>query len=355
MAVALLVIMGLLGLAGIVAWILAIRLSYRVERQRNPGLPRPRLVMTNMFRSAFWSERDDRADPKTRSRLRAYIYFALGCLLAIALTSFVLPLLPASERTGLVEAEAAAPDPTGMTLAYIRSNQDGSMPERIVMHVVSPTEVHVAKMVAPCTDAAYVTGVFDPATGEATTLVGGRLTREGTQNPQAFVTLAPETRKLEVRLGDPAAVPAEVHDAPMAPWRIYDFDLAEFAVAGPRTPQDFSFGLVMAWPDGSLPLLRLLGPAHAKFLYSSDKGAKNHYRVSGVAFSDPAIGDRGGELITDATYGHVVEARFGRPNHPGYTNFMLKLSAFTPAPEGEAAWREALAAHWRNCPPETAN
>jgi hypothetical protein len=349
MVVALLVLMALLGLAGIIAWILAIRLSYRVERQRDPGLPQQRLVMTNMFRSAFWSAPDDRADPAMRRRLQVYIYAALGCLLAIALTSFALPLLPETERTAVAEAPAR-PDPTGLTLSYIRSNQDGTLPERILMHVVSPTEVHVAKMVSPCSDAAYVTGEFDAATGEATRLVGGRLTREGGQNPQAFLTLAPETRKLDVRFGNPASDPVEVHDAPPAPWRMYDFDLAEFALFGPVATADFTYGVALAWPDGTSPALRILGLAQADFLYSSDNGARNHFRIFGPAFTDPTTGNRGGELITDARSGHVIEARLGRPNHTGYTNFMMKLVEATPAPEGANAWRSALAAHWANCP-----
>ncbi len=110
----------------------------------------------------------------------------------------------------------------------------------------------------------------------------------------------------------------------------------------------------MAWPDGTSPVLRILGAVNAKFLYSSDNGAKDHYRLSGPAFTDPVIGDRGGELIADAKTGHVIEARFGRPNHTGYDNFMLRLIESTPAPAGAEAWRKALADHWRNCPAEDA-
>jgi hypothetical protein len=238
-----------------------------------------------------------------------------------------------------------------MTLAYIRSNQDGTEPEFIYMHAVSAAEIHVAKMVRPCTDAAYVTGVFDPVTQEAIQLIGGRLNREGGQTPQVWLDFLSDTRTLEVRFEDLKAAPAETHDAPPAPWRMYDFDLAEFALFGPHEPKDFTFGFAMAWPDDTAPTLRILGGVSAKFLYSSDKGAKNHFRISGPAFTDPIVGDRGGELIADAKRGHVIEARFGRPNHTTYANFALKLTAATPAPEGEAVWRKALADHWANCPP----
>ncbi len=336
-------------------WILGIRISYRIEQQRADGQPRPGLVMTNMFRSAFWAPIDDKANPKLRRQLQIYIYGALGCMLVMAAGSFALPLLAVQERVQKAEGSLAPLDPTGTTLSYIRSNQDGTLPEFVYVHAVSPTEVHVAKMVSPCTDAAYVTGVFDPITHEATRLVGGRLNREGRQIPQVWLTLLPEMRKMEVRFGAADATIEEEHDAPAAPWRMYDFDLAEFALFGPRETKNFTFGFAMAWPDGTSPALRILGDVKADFLYTSDKGAQNHFRIGGPAFTDPLIGNRGGEMITDAKLGHVIEAHFGRPNHTGYANFQLKLIAATPAPEGDAVWRKALAGHWANCPAETKN
>ena len=64
----------------------------------------------------------------------------------------------ASDR--IAAAVPAGPPPVhaiGTTLSYIRSNQNGSEPERILVHIPAPNQIHVAKMVAPCTDAAYVT------------------------------------------------------------------------------------------------------------------------------------------------------------------------------------------------------
>ncbi len=78
------------------------------------------------------------------------------------------------------------------------------------MHVAAPNEVHVAKMVSPCTDAAYVTAVFDSVTTEATRLVGGRLTKDGTQLPQAYLDFDYAARRLDIRLGDPASEPIEI-------------------------------------------------------------------------------------------------------------------------------------------------
>jgi hypothetical protein len=350
MAVALMIVMGLLAVGAVAAWVTAIGIARRIPQ---PMSAKPR-NLAGILRAAFSPTQEDKADPVLQKKLKARVQVSLACLLAMAIASFALPLLPTSAPAAVAQPTAPPSDPTGTTLSYIRSNQDGTLPERIIVHAVSSKEVHVAKMVAPCTDAAYVTAVFEPETQEATRLVGGRLTRTSTQNPQAYVDLIPATRTLEVRLGDPASAPAEVHPSPPAPWRIYDFDLAEFALFGPREPKDFAFGFAMAWPDGTSPVLRIIGGVNAKFLYTSDNGAKNHFRLSGPAFTDPVVGDRGGEMITDARTGHVIDARFGRPNHTGYDNFLLRLIEATPGPAGVDAWRNALAAHWSNCPAEDA-
>lgn len=253
----------------------------------------------------------------------------------------VTPAAPAPEPA----APQASTLPDGATLTYTRSNVDGSLPETILVHVVSAAEVHVAKMVERCRDAAYVTAVFDPATGEATQLVGGRLQKDSTQLPQAWLTLDAAARKLDVRIGDAAGAPVESHPAPPAPWRMYDFDLAEFALFGPREAKDFSFGLALAWPDAAPPLVQVLGEAHAKFVASEtlNGAAVNRFAVSGVAF-----GGNGGEAVFDTASGHVVEARFGKPNHSGYKDFLLKLDS-AAIENGSQAWRDALAAHWKDC------
>jgi hypothetical protein len=359
MVLGILLVMGVLALAALAAWVLAIRLSYRIERIRKPDLPRPRLMMTNMFATAFWTGDAKPEEIALQKKLRILLGLSVGSFIAVALLSFFLPLAAREEPAGAgADAVIIAPatyHPTGTTLSYIRSNQDGSMPERILVHVAGPRELHVAKMVDACKDAALVTATFGaPPAGavstEALGLVGGRLQRDGSQLPQAWLDLAATpTRTLNVRLGDQKAEPV-VFDAPPAPWRMYDFDLAEFALFGPRETKDFMFGLALAWPEDGAPLLRILGPAHARFLYASDKGAKNHFRIFGAAFEDARAGDRGGELITDATFGHVIEARFGLPNHPGYANFMLKLVKVSSGEEGNAAWRDAITRHWQGCP-----
>lgn len=240
--------------------------------------------------------------------------------------------------------------PVGTTLHYVRSNQDGTLAERVLVHVAAADSLNVAKMVAPCTDAALVTAKFDPASGEAIELVGGRLQRDGSQLPQARLTLDPATRKLNLLLGD-AAPKAESLAAPPAPWRMYDFDLAEFALFGPREKKDFTFGLALAWPDGPPPLVKALGEAHAIYTEAGKGvfGPLLFFRVEGAGFTDTdaAGAPTMNALAIDADYGHIVEARLGQPNHAGYTDFKLKLEKVEA---GEDKWQAALAAHWDGCP-----
>jgi hypothetical protein len=255
---------------------------------------------------------------------------------------------PEAPAAGTPEAKAPAPQtlPNGATLTYLRSNQDGSMPETILVHIVSPTEVHVAKMVERCTDAAYVTAVFDPAAGEATQLVGGRLQKDGTQLRQAWLTLDPATRNIDVRTGDPNSAPMETHPAPPAAWRMYDFDFAEFALFGPREPKDFSFGLALAWPDTAPPLVSILGQVDAK--YANSPVGPDGKLASNVYHLESADLPGGGDLFTHASYGYVEMASIQRPNHSGYASFRLILKD-AALENGDAVWRDTIAAHWKDC------
>ena len=121
MAVALLVILGLLAIAGLVMWILAIRISYRAEQQRDGDKSRRALAMTNMFRSAFWAPVDDKADPKLRRQLQVYIYAALGCMIVMAAGSFALPLLAMQDKAQIAKAPAA-PLPQAQTTFSLRDS-----------------------------------------------------------------------------------------------------------------------------------------------------------------------------------------------------------------------------------------
>lgn len=243
-----------------------------------------------------------------------------------------------------VPTEAA--DPVGRTATYVRSNQDGTMPERIYIHRESRARVAVSKQVDRCTNAAYVTAQFDLTRGEASQLVGGRLTRESTQD--AFATFDANLNDRVITVDVPQANVHERLEQIPAPYRVYDFDLADVSsmMEGRNAPREnFAFFVVLTWPDesGTGPFVTNRGRADATFVAEEQRQNRNTVRYD-------VRGALNGQLWLDAREGFVVEARFNEPNHPGYDNYSLVLQSVADGHEGEQAWREALAAHWQGCP-----
>jgi hypothetical protein len=255
-------------------------------------------------------------------------------------------LLAACSSAASTQVPAEAADPVGRTAFYVRSNQDGTMPERIIIHRETRARVAVSKQVENCTNAAYVTAQFDLTRGEASQLIGGRLTRESTQ--EAFATFDANLNDRTITVDVPQANIHERLERVAGPYRLYDFDLADVSsmMEGRAAPREnFAFFVVLTWPDesGSGPFVTSRGRADATFVGEEQRQNRNtiRYDVSGAL---------NGPLWLDAREGFVVEARFNEPNHPGYDNYSLVLQRVADGAEGEQAWRDALAAHWRGCP-----
>ncbi|QGZ93262.1 hypothetical protein [Terricaulis silvestris] len=255
-------------------------------------------------------------------------------------------LLAGCSSAASTAVPAEATDPVGRTAFYVRSNQDGTMPERIIIHRESRARVAVSKQVENCTNAAYVTAQFDLTRGEASQLIGGRLTRESTQ--EAFATFNANLNDRTINVEVPQASVYERLERIPAPYRLYDFDLADISAmmegrAAPR--ENFAFFVVLTWPDesGSGPFVTSRGRADATFIGEAQRQNRDtiRYDVGGAL---------NGSLWLDAREGYVVEARFNEPNHPGYDNYSLVLQRVADGHEGEQAWRDALAAHWQGCP-----
>lgn len=252
----------------------------------------------------------------------------------------------------LASAPAAAqPDPVGLIRHYSRSNSDGSEAEHISTFRASATSIAVYKMRERCTNAALVTAELDLARNRVASLVGGRLTRDGTQQAFAWLAHDADASTLTVSLEGPGGSPIETTSlSGAAPWRLYDFDFADWNALTPTpTPgQDIAVDMALIWPEPAEDgrMMRSLGPAVARFVGSEIHGdvPSLRYRMEGPAFA----GRSGGDLWLDARDGSVVEARFGRPSHPGYSDFRLIR---TGEARGEAAWRALLADHWTGCPP----
>jgi hypothetical protein len=245
----------------------------------------------------------------------------------------------------LLTATSASGDP-GRLYHYVRSNSDGSEVERVHVFHRAPGDVAVIKMRAPCTNAAFVTATLHPETGEASQITGGRLARNGRQEAFAFLTFDPANSLLSIRAELPGGPLTLATPIAHRPFHLYDFDLASLTVSGPATAADFAFGLPLLLVGEEGPRLADLGRAEARFVATEtrDGRAVHRYAVGG-----PAFGANGGPLWRDAADGHVVEARFGLPNHAEYRDFHLRLTGVST--DGVSAWERLIAAHWAGCPP----
>jgi len=243
----------------------------------------------------------------------------------------------------LLAACASAAPPTGRLYTYVRSNQDGSLPETIYQYRASETHLEVGKIVSRCANAAFVTADMDLARGHGLRFTGGRIGRDANQEPFAYLEFDPASQTLRARI-EQAGIDQSVAIAG-APFIIYDFDLSDLnaALAGrPARREDFRFAVSLIWPEpDSANIFRDLGWAEARFA-----AAESH--LDRAAFRYEISGGLNGQLWLDARDGHVLEARLAEPNHTEYADFRLVLQNVED--EAAATWLEVRRAHWRDCP-----
>ena len=241
----------------------------------------------------------------------------------------------------------------GRIYYYERSNSDGSMDERITVFHRSETELEVYKENGLCSNAALVTATLDPASWSATRIVGGQLQPDARHVEFAFLTWNREAGQLEMEVRLPQMTIEDAAKIETKPWHLYDFDLASLTVMTPHlaNPQAaFSFGMALLWADPTNPdPLFWMGDVVA-----TPDTEKEHlgydarrYALSGSALDgDRSTGEQG-VLWLDAEEGHIVDAVFPTPNHPGYTDFRLRLDRISDG--GLTEWATLLRAHFEAC------
>lgn len=235
----------------------------------------------------------------------------------------------------------------GRTWHYLRSNSDGSRVEAVHVHVPAVGQLAVLKAQSRCTRAALVTATIDPVSGQASELVGGQLGRDGRQ--QAFAWFREDgSGQLAARAALPDGELRLATPIGTRPWHLYDFDFASLTLwlaSRPDRRANFRIGLplLMIGPQG--PKLTDLGALDGRFLADTRWLGRPAllFRLDG-----PALGGKAGTMILDGEAGHILVARLPIPNHDGYRDFRLALTGIS---DGDAAWAETRAAHWRGCKP----
>lgn len=231
----------------------------------------------------------------------------------------------------------------GEVRSYVRSDIDGSFAERITIYDRAPEEVWVHKARSRCSPSAFVVGKLDPETGQALLLTGGRLGRDLTQQPMAWLERG-EDGVMRVSLGSGNSEP--VLEVPTADrWVLFDFDFSDLIAHPPSEiaqRENLSFDLPLLLVGDGEPTLENLG--RLSLVYETDEvhEGRNSIRYKAVAPSN-----KGGDgQFWFGMDGRLLEARMPIPNHSEHKDFRIRL---VETGIGEAQWKKTLAAHWEGC------
>jgi len=244
-------------------------------------------------------------------------------------------------------------DRLGRIYYYERSNLDGSMGERITVFRKSVDYIEVYKENGLCQRAALVSAVLDLDTMSATRITGGSLQPDARHHDFAFLELSPDQKQISMLVQLPDMEIRNESEVLSMPWVLFDFDLASLTVTTPHISSrkdGFSFGMVLLWADPNVAdPFYWMGDVQASYRGDEERLGvpTEHYRLTGSAFTDQRSTGSEGDLWLDTVDGHIVEAIFPVPNHPGYQDFRLKLLKVSDG--GIKEWIALLKAHFQDC------
>lgn len=247
----------------------------------------------------------------------------------------------------------AADDHIGRIYYYERTNTDGSLDERVTVYRRSATQLEVYKENGLCYNAALVTAELDLSTLSAHTITGGQLQPNAEHVEFAFLTTNEEGSQVDMLVQLPDVEIREDAEIGNEHWHLFDFDLASFTVATPHLDNPtagFGFGMALLWADSSaVDPLFWMGEVEAAHTGSvSHLGHRTErYALTGSAFEWEGASGTQGQLWLDADEGHVVDAIFPAPNHPGYSDFRLRLLHVSDG--GDVEWTAHLTRHFEPC------
>jgi len=274
------------------------------------------------------------------------------------LRAAVLPLCLASAVTACASAQAPwyyqpEHNAIGRIYAYERTNTDGSLDERVNVFRRDATHIEVYKENGLCEGAALVTAELDFETFSAPVITGGQLRPNAEHMEFAFLEWDQAQERLDILVQFPDMELREAAPILSTPWHLFDYDLASLTVMTPHlaAPENgFEFGMALVWADPSAAdPLSWMGDVSASYTGNESREGVHtrHYVLAGTALEGEASTGDTGELWLDLGDGHVVEAIIPAPNHPGYTDFHLRLLAVSDG--GAAEWTRLLTAHFENC------
>lgn len=239
-------------------------------------------------------------------------------------------------------------DAVGRIYVYERTNSDGTMDERVTVFRRDADHVEVYKENGLCGGAALVTAELDFETFSAPVITGGRLLPDAQHHEFAFLNWDQDAGEVDILVQFPDMELRNSAPIRSTPWHLYDFDLASLTVMTPHLADPaaaFDFGLALVWPDPSAEdPLTWMGNVTAT---PSGSETRQGFETRAYSLAGSAFGDETGTLWLDGEDGHVVDAIFPAPNHPGYTDFRLRLLRVSDG--GATEWEVLLRAHFEGC------
>ena len=216
--------------------------------------------------------------------------------------------------------------PVGTVYHYVKSNQDGSDPERISIYVAAKDRLEVFKFhpESPGSRAALVIAFLDWDTFCVKKLESWTMTGLDQKTLTATMEYLPSEKAVTVELNGPEKT-TEKTQIPYLPFHVYNFDLTSLNIAMAHlVNQEGKFTIGIADPNfgESGPLFLYRGEAQIEFVATEERNGVpcRKYKIDG-----PGLENRGGFMWVDKTKSHFVDLETDLPDNPNWKNFKLKL------------------------------
>jgi hypothetical protein len=213
--------------------------------------------------------------------------------------------------------------PVGVVYHYVKSNIDGSTPERVSFYMSDQTTLEAYRWKDPKPQTtSHVTATIDWGRHSAIRIESRRKPKYGLEVLNAVAEYSPTTRAMSIEFSDKSR-----HTVPIdhLPFHFYQFDMASLNVAfrqlrDPTTP--FQVGIVNPTFATTGSALEYRGLA--TITYEKDE-THNEFPCRKYRIAGPGVKDKGGSIWVERNEGHIIDLEIQNPNHPDWMSFKLKF------------------------------
>jgi len=213
--------------------------------------------------------------------------------------------------------------PVGVVYHYIKSNLDGSTPERVSLYMSDQTTLETYRWREPKPrTGSYVKATMDWERLSAVRLESRRKIRFGGEQLNAVAEYSPLTRVMSIEFADKTRHSVQIEHVP---FHFYQFDLASLNVAfrqlrDPKAP--FAVGLVNPTFAETGAAIEYRGLAN--IAYERDE-THNEFPCRRYRIDGPGVKNKVGTIWVNRSEGHVIDLEIMLENHPDWTSFKLKF------------------------------